>query len=330
VDLGEIVRDLAARAKADPNLLVGFDTGDDAGVYRLSDELALVQTVDYITPVVDDPYLFGQVAAANALSDVYAMGGRPLTALNLCNFPSKGIDRATLRRILEGGFDKVVEAGATVVGGHTVRDDELKYGLSVTGLVHPRRILTNTGARPGDALVLTKPIGTGVIIGGIRRGIVPEALIDRAVAWMTLLNRSACETMLEFDAHACTDITGFGLLGHALGMARGSGALLRFRFDDLPRYDESLGLIAQGIGTIMTPANTEVAAPWTTYSGAFTDDERTLLADPQTSGGLLIALPAAQAPELLARLRSRGATAAAIVGEVVAPPSGRAGLEFLR
>ena len=167
MDLGAIVRDLAARAKSDPNLLVGFETGDDAGVYRLSDQLALVQTVDYITPVVDDPFLFGQVAAANALSDVYAMGGRPLTALNLCNFPAKGIEHAALRRILEGGFDKIVEAGATLVGGHTVRDDELKYGLSVTGVVHPGRVLTNTGAMPGDALVLTKPIGTGVIIGGL-------------------------------------------------------------------------------------------------------------------------------------------------------------------
>jgi selenide,water dikinase len=269
VDLRAIVGDLAARAKADPNLLVGFDTGDDAGVYRLSDDVALVQTVDYITPVADDPYVFGQVAAANALSDVYAMGGRPLTALNLCNFPAKGVDHASLRRILEGGFDKVVEAGAIVVGGHSVRDDELKYGMAVTGLVHPRRILANTGARPGDALVLTKPIGTGVIIGGRRRGVVSDALLERALSWMTLLNRRACEAMLEFDAHASTDVTGFGLLGHSLGMARGSNVLLRFRYDDLPRYEESLGLIARGIGTIMTPANAEVADPWTTFSGTF-------------------------------------------------------------
>ena len=330
MDLREIVRDLAARSKADPNLLVGFDTGDDAGVYRLNDDVALVQTVDYITPVVDDPYIFGQVAAANALSDVYAMGGRPLTALNLCNFPSKGVDAASLRRILEGGFDKVAEAGAIIVGGHTVRDDELKYGLAVTGLVDPRRVLTNAGARPGDALVLTKPIGTGVIIGGLRRGVVEAALVERAVGWMTLLNRGACEAMLGFEAHACTDVTGFGLLGHALGMARASGVLMRFRFDDLPRYDESLGLIARGIGTIMTPANAEAAAPWTTWSGVFSDDERTLLADPQTSGGLLIALPAAQGPGLLEALVARGVTAAALVGEVVAPPAGRPGLEFLR
>jgi len=330
VDLREIVRDLAARTKTDPNLLVGFDTGDDAGVYRLNDEVALVQTVDYITPVVDDPFVFGQVAAANALSDVYAMGGRPLTALNLCNFPSKGAPPATLRRILEGGFDKVAEAGATIVGGHTVRDDELKYGLAVTGLVHPRRVLTNAGARAGDALVLTKPIGTGVIIGGLRRGVVDARLAGRAVGWMTLLNRGACESMLEFEAHACTDVTGFGLLGHALGMARSSGVLMRFRFDDLPRYDESLGLISQGIGTVMTPLNAEAAAPWTTFSGSFKDEERTLLADPQTSGGLLIALPAHQAPALVSRLRERGMTLAAIVGEVVAAPAGKPGLEFVR
>lgn len=330
MDLGEIVHDLAARAKADPNLLVGFDTGDDAGVYRLSDDVALVQTVDYITPVVDDPFAFGQVAAANALSDVYAMGGRPLTALNLCNFPTKGVERASLRRILEGGFDKVAEAGATVVGGHTVRDDELKYGLAVTGLVDPRRIVSHAGARPGDALVLTKPIGTGVIIGGFRRGVVAATLVERAVSWMTQLNRGACEAMLEFEAHACTDITGFGLLGHALGMARASGVLLRFRFDDLPKYDEAPGLIAQGIGTVMTPANAEAAAPWTTFSGAFTAEERTLLADPQTSGGLLIALPADQAPALLERLCARGTTAATIVGEAVEPAGDRPGLEFLR
>jgi selenide, water dikinase len=330
VDLGDIVRGLAERSKTDPNLLVGFDTGDDAGVYRLTDEIALVQTVDYITPVVDDPFLFGQVAAANALSDVYAMGGRPLTALNLCNFPAQRIDHADLRRILEGGFDKVAEAGATVVGGHTVRDDELKYGLSVTGLVHPKRVLTNTGAKPGDALVLTKPIGTGVIVGGRRRGLVPDDLLERAVASMTLLNRAACEIMLELGAGACTDVTGFGLLGHALGMARGSGVLMRFRFRDLPRYEESVALISQGVGTVMTASNAENAAPWTTFSGAFWDEERTLLADPQTSGGLLIALPAEQAAQMVERARASGAVSAAVVGEVVAPPAGRPGLEILK
>ena len=188
MDLRAIVGDLARRAKSDPNLLVGFETGDDAGVYRLGDDLALVQTVDYITPVVDDPFRFGRIAAANALSDVYAMGGRPITALNLCNFPAKGIDRADLTRILEGGHEAILEAGATLVGGHTVRDEELKYGLAVTGVIDPRRIVTNAGARPGDHLILTKPIGTGAIIGGRRRGRVPDALLERAIGWMSLLN----------------------------------------------------------------------------------------------------------------------------------------------
>jgi len=310
VDLSEIVREFAGKAKTDPNLLVGFETGDDAGVYRLNDELALVQTVDYITPVVDDPFLYGQVAAANSISDVYAMGGRPLTAMNLCNFPARGIDKMSLRRILEGGFSKVVEAGATLVGGHTVRDDELKFGLSVTGLIHPKRIMTNTGAQVGDHLVLTKPVGTGVIITGFRRGVVSDALLERAVGWMAALNRVSCETMLEFDPHSCTDITGFGFAGHALGMAKGSGTLFRIRFDALPRYDESLDLIAQGIATSVTRANLEV--------------------DPQTSGGLLIALPADQAPQLVERLRERGNPIAAVVGEVVAAPGGRPGIEFFK
>jgi selenide,water dikinase len=330
VDLRAIIGDLALKAKSDPNLLVGFETGDDAGVYRISDDLALVQTVDYITPVVDDPFQFGRIAAANALSDVYAMGGRPLTAMNLCNFPAKGIASADLARILEGGHAAIVEAGATLVGGHTVRDDELKYGLAVTGLIDPRRIVTNAGARPGDRLLLTKPIGTGALIGGRRRGRVADAVMERAVGWMSLLNRSACEAMLEAGAHAATDITGFGFLGHALGMARGSGTLLRFVWNDLPRYEESLALIAEGIGTVTTASNAESAEPFTRFTGVWRDEERTLLADPQTSGGLLIALPAAAAPGLLRRLREAGMTAAAIVGEVETAPPGGPGLEFLR
>jgi selenide,water dikinase len=330
VDLADIVRDFAAAAKADPNLLVGFETGDDAGVYRLRDDLALVQTVDYITPVVDDPFLFGQVAAANSLSDVYAMGGRPLTAMNLCNFPSKGIEREALRRILEGGFSKIAEAGATLVGGHTVRDDELKYGLSVTGVVDPERILRNVGARPGDALVLTKPLGTGVIVGGRNRGLVPDPVFERAVGWMTTLNRVACETMLEFDPHACTDITGFGFAGHALGMTRGGGVRFRIRFDDLPRYEESLALIAQGVTTAVTGANLAIVSDHMRLTGAFGEPERGLIVDPQTSGGLLVALPAEQAAALVARLRERGLSAAAAIGEVLPADDGIPVLEFVR
>ena len=329
MDLSEIVKEFAGAAKTDPNLLVGFETGDDAGVYRLTDELALVQTVDYITPVVDDPFLFGQVAAANSISDVYAMGGRPLTAMNLCNFPAKNIDKAALRKILEGGFSKIKEAGATLVGGHTVRDDELKYGLSVTGIIDPRRILTNAAARPGDHLVLTKPIGTGVIITGYRRGLVSDELLTRAVTWMAALNRVACETMLEFDPHSCTDITGFGLSGHALGMAKASKVRMRMRFKDIPKYDESLDLIGQGVATSVTGSNLQVAQDYMTFSGPFSDEEKWLIVDPQTSGGLFISLPAEQAPALVARLRERGNPVAAVIGEVV-PADGRPGLEFLK
>jgi selenide,water dikinase len=329
VDLSEIVKEFAGAAKTDPNLLVGFETGDDAGVYRLTDEVALVQTVDFITPVVDDPFLYGQVAASNSISDVYAMGGRPLTAMNCCMFPAKNIDKASLRRILEGGFSKIKEAGCTLVGGHTVRDDELKYGLSVTGLINPKRIMTNAAARPGDALVLTKPIGTGVIITGYRRGLADEALLEKAVQWMAALNKVACETMLEFDPHACTDITGFGLSGHALGMAKGSDVRMRIRFDDLPKYEESLDLIGQGVATSVTASNLQVVADRLTFSGPFTEEERWLVVDPQTSGGLLISLPADQAPLLARRLRERGNAVAAVVGEVV-PADGNPGLEYLK
>ncbi|OLD62341.1 MAG: selenide, water dikinase SelD [Acidobacteria bacterium 13_1_40CM_2_68_5] len=257
------------------------------------------------------------------------MGGRPLTAMNLCNFPARNIDKASLRKILEGGFSKIKEAGATLVGGHTVRDDELKYGLSVTGLIHPKRILTNAAARPGDHLVLTKPIGTGVIITGFRRGLASDELLMRAVDWMAALNRVACETMLEFDPHACTDVTGFGLSGHALGMAKGSNVRMRIRFKDVPRYEESLELIGQGVATSVTASNMQAAGDYLTFSGNFTDEERWLIVDPQTSGGLLVSLPADQAPTLVARLHERGNRVAAVVGEVV-PADGRPGLEIVK
>jgi selenide,water dikinase len=328
VDLSEIVRDFALAA-GDPHLIVGFDTGDDAGVYRITDDLALVQTLDYITPVVDDPYVFGQVAAANALSDVYAMGGRPLTAMNICNFPAKGIDKAALRRILEGGWNKIREAGATLVGGHTVRDDELKYGLSVTGLIDPRRVVTNAGARPGDRLVLTKPIGTGAIVTALRRGIAPEDLVTRAVGWMTMLNRIACETMLEFEVHACTDITGFGLAGHAMTMARASHVRLRISLGQVPRYPEAVEFLAQGLTTAMAATTFESIEPATRFPADASDADRRLTVDPQTSGGLLIVLPGRQSAELVRRLRERGLTEAGEMGEVIEASGGEPGLDFL-
>jgi selenide,water dikinase len=329
VDLGELVSGFAAN-EGDPNVIVGLATGDDAGVYRIADGLALVQTVDYITPMVDDPYLFGQVAAANALSDVYAMGGRPVTALNVCCFPVRGVERSSLRRILEGGLSKVREAGAALVGGHTVRDEELKYGLSVTGVVDPARVVTNAGARAGDCLVLTKPVGTGAIATAIRRGIASADLVARAVGWMTMLNRAACDAMIVHGAHACTDITGFGLAGHALGMARAGGVLLRIRIDAVPRYPESLEYLAQGISTAMAPINLEAVGDRTVYRGAWLDEERWLTVDPQTSGGLLIALPAASGDALVERLRATGATEAAIIGDSLPPGPSGPGLEFLK
>jgi selenide,water dikinase len=329
VDLSEIVKEFAGAAKRDPNLIVGFETSDDAGVYRLTDDLALVQTVDYITPVVDDPYLFGQVAAANSLSDVYAMGGRPLTVMNLCNFPGRGIDKSDLRKILEGAFNKVQEAGATLVGGHTVRDDDLKFGLSVTGLIDPKRVLTNTGARPGDALVLTKPVGTGVLIQGHRRGMISDEILLKAVHWMAALNKESCEAMLEFEPHACTDVTGFGFAGHAVEIAKGSNVRLRVRFDDLPKYDESLELIGQGVTTAVTASNLQVVRGKLTFSGTFTEEETGLVVDPQTSGGLLISLPRDQAPTLVRRLRDQGNPAAAVIGEVL-ESGGNPGLEIIR
>jgi selenide, water dikinase len=328
VDLRALVAEFAAHDR-DPNLLVGIETGDDAGVYRVADDLAIVQTVDYITPVVDDPFLFGQVAAANAISDVYAMGGRPITALNCCMFPAKGIDAASLRRILEGGWSKMREAGVSLLGGHTVRDDELKYGLAVTGLIHPRRILTNVGARPGDVLALTKPLGTGVIVIGRRRGAVSDDLLERAVRVMTTLNRAACEAMLEAGARACTDVTGFGFATHALGMTRGGGIRFRVRFDDLPRFEESLGLIAGGMTTSVTGANRAVSEADTGWNGAFRDAEKDLVFDPQTSGGLLVALPEAGARRFLERLGARGGPGPALVGEVL-PGGGGPALEFVR
>jgi selenide,water dikinase len=297
---------------------VGFGTADDAGVYRLDGERALVQTVDFITPVVDDPQIFGQVAAANALSDVYAMGGLPLTALNICCFPGKGLDRARLAEILRGGAEKVREAGAALVGGHTVQDDELKYGLSVTGLVHPARIVRNSSARAGDALLLTKPIGTGAIISAYRERKVSDATLRDALGEMTRLNATASRLMLEHGATACTDITGFGVLGHALGMAEGSAAGIRLQAAAIPRYEEALELIRNGVGTRTTRCNLRLARPHLRVVGEISEEVLTLLADPQTSGGLLIAVPPETADTLLTALRAGGEPRAARVGEVFA------------
>lgn len=319
VDLKDIVGNLIAGTHE--CLLVGMETMDDAGVYKLTDEIALVQTVDYITPVVDDPFLFGQVAAANSLSDVYAMGGRPLTVLNLCNFPDKGVDHQVFAEIVRGALTKIRESGAVLVGGHTVKDEELKYGLSVTGVVHPDKIVRNSTAKPGDRIILTKPIGTGVLITGYKLGIVSPETMDKAAQMMASLNGAACEAMLEVGVHAATDITGFALAGHALEMASGSRVGIRIGLDALPYYPEALELIAQGARTGATTSNQQLVEGMVEFEPGIKEEEQMLFYDPQTSGGLFIALAADDADELLALLKERGVGEAKLVGETFATES---------
>lgn len=301
---------------------------DDAAIYKITEEMALVITADYITPITDDPYWFGAVAAANSISDVYAMGGRPITALNLCNFPAEGVEIETLGRILQGGLDKIHESGALLVGGHTVRDEELKYGLSVNGVVHPKKFTPNSGAKAGDRFILTKPIGTGVHITGSRKGIVRPDQMQPVVETMATLNKVACETMMEFDCRGATDITGFGLSGHSLGMARASKLGIRFFFDAVPRFPATLDLITLGVRTGVTGSNAKMAAGSVRFDGEFTDVEKALFWDPQTSGGLLIAIRAEDADALLRKLHERGVKDARIVGEAFAADA--PGLEVVR
>ena len=288
---------------ADPRLLVGRETFDDAGVFALSDELALVQTVDFFAPIVDDPYLFGQVAAANALSDVYAMGGEPLTALSIVGFPVGKLPLEVLTEVLRGGQDKVREAGAVLVGGHTVVDDEVKFGLAVTGRVHPARMLTNAGARAGDRLVLTKPIGNGVLATAAKRGDLSPALEQAMVRQMAALNGGAAQAAVALGARCATDVTGFGLLGHASHVARASDVTLAVDAARVPLLDGALDALARGNTPGGAARNADFLAPLTTW-GAVDAPLRALLVDPQTSGGLLVALRADLAGEFIARVPS--------------------------
>jgi selenide,water dikinase len=291
--------------QSDPNVLIGFDTGDDAGVYRLSDDLALVQTVDFFTPIVDDPYTFGQLAAANALSDVYAMGGRPISALSIVGFPNTGRDVQILEQILDGGLAKMQEAGCTVIGGHSIGDDEIKFGYAVTGLVNPRRVLSNAGARAGDRLILTKRIGTGVISTALKQGKSPQGAIEAAIESMGALNRAASEAALEFDVHSATDITGFGLLGHARGMALASKVSLEIEASQVEFLPGALECSRAGYLPGGLLRNIEFVSSCVDFRSAIAEDVRNLFYDPQTSGGLLVAVAPADAPRLLARLRER-------------------------
>ena len=296
---------------------MGFETSDDAAVYRLTPEIAFISTVDYITPPVDDPYWFGQIAAANSLSDVYAMGGKPLTALNLVMFPSKKLDMGLLKDILRGGSDKIKEAGAVMAGGHSVDDNEPKYGLAVTGCVHPDRILTNRGCCTGDALILTKPLGTGVLFNAGRSGKLPYPDLEAVLPLVAALNAKAIETALKFEIHACTDITGFGILGHSLEMAKGSGVQIELNYNRLPFYPNALEMYQQGETTGSNQANRKLADGFWEMVHSRSVEEEELLFDPQTSGGLLLSLPAAQADDLLAALKGGGVDSAARVGQVI-------------
>jgi selenide,water dikinase len=277
-------------AASDPNLLVGDHPADDAAVYRLTDDLALVQTVDFFTPIVDDPYLFGQIAAANSLSDVYALGGRPRTALNVVGFPVGTHSLDLLVAILRGGADKAQEAGVTIIGGHTVDDQEPKYGLAVTGTVDPSRMVTARGAQPGDVLILTKPIGTGVIGTAIKAEAADQRDVVQAVRWMKTLNREAADRMVTCGAHAATDISGFGLAGHLADLCAASGVAARIRSRAVPLLPGALTYARRGFSPGGTRTNLEYLKNRTDLDGA-DEATRALLADPQTSGGLLIALP---------------------------------------
>lgn len=299
----------------DPRLLVGYDSSDDACVYGVTDNTAVIQTVDFFTPIVDDPYLFGQIAAANALSDVYAMGGVPKLAMNLLCVPNC-LSLKTVRAILEGGHDKAVEAGCVIAGGHTIQDNEPKYGLCVTGFVHPQRILRNVGAQVGDVLVLTKPIGSGVLTTACKADLIDEASRDAAYRHMATLNKAAGEAVLEVnDVHACTDVTGFGLLGHSYEMASGSDVTIRLFGEALPLMPRSREMAEMGIIPSGAYRNMDYVKPHLAVLPGATQALLDLAADPQTSGGLLVALPRSEAEKLLSLLRPF-APWSAIVGEV--------------
>ncbi|PEZ08864.1 selenide, water dikinase SelD [Bacillus sp. AFS018417] len=313
-DLAQVIRTLPP-AMPNPDLLVGLDTSDDAGVYRLNDDLAIVQTVDFFTPIVDDPYSFGQVAAANAISDIYAMGGKPLTALNIVAFPITTLDKQILADILRGAGDKLREAGATLVGGHSIDDKEPKFGLAVTGIVHPNKVRTNAGAKHGDKLILTKPIGVGILTSSIKRNLLNDEEISHVTQVMTTLNKTAAETMESYNVHACTDVTGFGLLGHASEMAKGSGMGLRIVKDQVPILPRVRELAEAGVIPGGTKNNFVHLQGAVNFPETMDQIDQWILCDAVTSGGLLMSVTGEEAELLLADLRKAGVEAC-IIGEV--------------
>jgi len=302
---------------------VGLETSDDAGVYQLDDSTALVQTVDFFTPIVDDPFTFGQIAVVNALSDVYAMGGTPLTALNLVAFPIKTLPSSILKEILLGGLSKMGEAGVALVGGHTVEDPEIKYGLAVTGVIHPDKILTNAKAKKGDRLVLTKPLGTGIIATALKAGMASEEAVRRIEESMVALNRKASELMRAFGAHACTDITGFGFIGHAAEMVLASGVGMVIQSKEIPIFSEAMEYAKRGLVPGGAHSNRQFFSCRVQVRPEVSPFLIDLLYDPQTSGGLLISLPPDDAHELVRALNQEGGIHSSVVGEVVEEPRGK-------
>jgi len=307
----------------DPDVLVGTETADDAAVYRLREDLAVIATLDFFTPVVDDPFEFGAIAAANSLSDVYAMGGRPLLALSILGFPVTRLPPEMMGEIVRGGAEKAAEAGCPLLGGHSIDDAEPKYGLSVVGVVHPDRIPRNSGALPGDALFLTKPLGSGSLTTAIKRGRIEPGLREFVVKVMMELNAAAAEAMQEVGVRACTDVTGFGLLGHLRGMLRASGCAARLRLAGIPVIRGVIDLAREGICPGGTRKNLENFGRTTTFHGAWSEAEKLAVADAQTSGGLLVAVPPEKAAAFGAALAARGLENAARIGEIEAGEPGR-------
>ena len=301
----------------DPDLLVGTETGDDAGVYRIGEDTALVLTVDFFPPIVDDPFSFGAIAVANSLSDIYAMGGRPLLGLNIVGFPVE-LPKEILGEILKGGYAKAQEAGCLIIGGHTVDDREPKYGLAAVGLVEPGKQITNAGARPGDRLVLTKPIGTGIITTAGKQGVVKPEVLDRAVSIMSTLNRAASQAMVGVGVNACTDITGFGLIGHLNAMMRGSGTRARLQLSRIPVIPSTWELIEKGMAPGGTHRNLDSVGQYVQWHEAISESDKLLLCDAQTSGGLLISVPRERTDLLLEGLEANGVNGAEVIGEVLA------------
>jgi selenide,water dikinase len=300
----------------DPNLLVGFETRDDAGIYRLTDDIAIITTADFITPMVNDPYLFGQIAAANAISDIYAMGGRPITCLNLVAFPAKKLAPEVLHQIIAGALDKITEAGAVLAGGHSIDDDEPKFGLAVTGIVHPKKYWTNSGATAGDVLILTKAVGSGVLFNANLKKWVSTSALNECLATLSVLNKTAAETLNDFEVHAVTDITGFGLAGHGFEMAKASDVRLQINMDDIPILNEALAMYQKGMDTGVNAFNRQMVVKHTRFEKDLPAWHQSIVYDPQTSGGLLVAVPENSGENVLKALRNAGVDQAKIIGNV--------------